>query len=181
MFDPTPSLHPVASFWLDVADKAIKALAVMIGFGWTVINFKISRTFQDRIEVSVTGTLHRREYLQTLIVNCQIKNVGQVRYDIEQKGTCVEVFGCAADGSEELIQTIEVFKDHQWIEPLEVIVEPKWLAISEPDKLLAIKAAVRIVSNKIEWNGSCIVAIDNNQEEERKGSENYAEDSGVAD
>jgi hypothetical protein len=45
-------VHPYASFWLDVADKAIKFVAVLVGASWTWINYKRSRRYKRKLERS---------------------------------------------------------------------------------------------------------------------------------
>jgi hypothetical protein len=159
MFGSPATVYPDASFWLDVLDKAIKVIAVLIGGVWTFVNIRISRIYRNKAEISITGTLHPRGNALLLIINCQIKNIGQVKYDINQKGTCVQVLGINDQGKDEEIALLEVFKDHFWIEPGELVTEPKCLPI--PTHYLAIKTTMRVVSAKIEWNASSITTTDN--------------------
>jgi len=159
MFGSPDSIHANASFWLDVVDKAIKAVAVLIGGVWTYVNIRISRIYRHKAEVSITGTLHPRGNALLLIIDCRIKNIGQVKYDINQRGTCIQVFGIDDQGNDEQIALLEVFKEHFWVEPGELVTEPKSLLI--PTCYLAIKTTMRVVSAKIEWNASSITTIDN--------------------
>ena len=94
-----------------------------------------------------------------LIIDCRIQNIGQVKYDINQRGTCVQVYGISDQGKDEEITLLEVFKDHYWVEPGELVTEPKCLLI--PTHYLAIKTTMRVVSAKFEWNASSITTTDN--------------------
>src|SRR5665213_3298959 len=92
------SVHPYGAFWLDVADKGIKALAVIIGGIWTYINFIRSRTFKRKLEPSVSGEIFEKDGNYYILVSKRLKNVGQAQYTIRQKGTALEADTLNPDG-----------------------------------------------------------------------------------
>jgi hypothetical protein len=59
---PEP-IYPKLTFALDVADKVIKFAAVFIGAIWTAWNFRKSRTYKQKLELEVVGTVFVRQDL----------------------------------------------------------------------------------------------------------------------
>lgn len=144
------------SFWLDVADKGIKAFAVIIGAVWTYINVIRSRTYKRKIEPGISGKLFRKNGAFYLLAVCRLKNVGQSKYTIKQEGTYVAAFAISEKGDEERILALEVFKEHGWIEPGEQIQEQRVAPIPSPKTFVALRLALRVVSEGVEWNASGI-------------------------
>jgi hypothetical protein len=150
-------VHPHASFWLDVADKVVKAIALIVGASWALMNFKRGRTYSPRLEPKVSGEMFSKAGENYLLVNCRVKNVGQSVYKIEERGTGCEVISLSKSGRKRL-DVINPFKDrHGWIEPGEQIEEPFILPIPDPNTFVALKLDLRVVSNKIAWSGSSMV------------------------
>ncbi len=153
------SVHPYGSFWLDVADKGIKGLAVVVAGAWTFINVKRSRTFQRKLEPSISGEIFESGGEHYILVTTRLKNVGQSQYYITQKGTALEAMKLSAEGRE-LISVAAVFEEHAWIEPGEQIEDPLILTIPSPNTFVAVLLTLRVVSEvpeATEWNCSCIV------------------------
>lgn len=131
------SVHPYGAFWLDFADKAIKALAVIVAGIWTYINFIRSRTFMKKLEPSVSGKIFEKNGKHYILISKRLKNVGQAKYPIRQKGTALEADTLSPDGRTRLSVT-KAFEDHAWIEPGEQIDEPVVLSIPDPASFIAI-------------------------------------------
>jgi hypothetical protein len=167
MLVSSAGVHPYATFWLDVADKGIKALAVMVGAAWTHINFLRSRTFKRKVESSVSGKMFVKEGRYYVLVSCRLHNVGQSKYPIKQKGTYLEAMTLDPGGRRRL-KGAEIFEDHGWIEPGEQIEEPLVLAIPDPKTYVALRLNMRVVSKTVEWNASCIL-IDKPEEKPKGG------------
>ncbi len=55
MVDVNP--HPELSFALDVADKAIKLAAVLLGGVWTYWNYRKGRKYAQKVELQLTGAV----------------------------------------------------------------------------------------------------------------------------
>ena len=105
MFLSSDSVHPYGAFWLDVADKAIKALAVAVAALWTLMNYKKSRTFQRKLEPTVCGEVFESGGNYYALVSCRLKNVGQSHYTITKEGTALEALKLTPDGREILSVT----------------------------------------------------------------------------
>ncbi len=81
MLDSAP-LHPNAAFALDIADKAIKAVAVLLGGVWTYWNYRKSRTHAQKLELGMTSNVLSREFL-FLDIAVTLENVGAARQLLE--------------------------------------------------------------------------------------------------
>lgn len=156
MFFGSIDVHPYGSFWLDVVDKLLKFAALAVGAAWTLMNYKRGRTYEQRLEPSVSGEIFSRSGSDYLLINCRLRNVGLSKYTIEQRGTGCEILSLSRSGTERL-KVLETFKEHGWIEPGEQIDEPLIMPIPDPQTFYALRLNLRIVSNATEWNGSCIV------------------------
>jgi hypothetical protein len=139
---------------LDAADKGIKVLAVAVGAVWTYYSVR------RKLELSISGTIFKKNGNFYLLISYQLKNVGQTKYTIRQKGTYVGVFAISEKGDEERVLALEIFKDHGWIEPGEQIHETRIAPISNPETFIALKLQLRVVSRGLEWNVSSIVSED---------------------
>ena len=171
------SVHPYASFWLDFADKGIKGLAVIVAGAWTYMNFKKSRTFQRKLEPSITGEIFESGGQHYVLVTTRLKNMGQSKYTITQEGTGLEALKLSPHGRERISIT-SVFKDHAWIEPGEQIEDPILLIIPPPSTFVAVRLVLRVVSKvpeATEWNCSCIVRDDKSKMSIQHGAEECAD------
>ncbi len=154
---------------LDVIDKVIKILAVLIGGGWAYLNYRRGRTFKRRLEPSISGKTIRRDRKLFLSGLAQLKNVGLSKVVIEQEGTAIEVIGLRPLGASgdtimrDELAVLPVFESHGWIEPGEPIQESFFLPVPSGDDLAAIQLRLRIVSKGIEWNGDSTVEIATDQ------------------
>jgi hypothetical protein len=159
MIPDANKVHPYGSFWLDFADKLIKGLAVIVAGAWTLINFKRSRVFHRKLEPSVSGEIFESGGEYYILVQTRLKNVGQSRYIITQKGTGLEAIKLSTQPRERISVT-PIFENHAWIEPGEQIEDPVILKIPPPSAFVAVKLTLRVVSRTpepTEWNCSCIV------------------------
>lgn len=154
--------HAGAKFWLDVADKAIKTFALLVGAGWTYLNYRRGRTFRRRLELEVTGELFERTGAHYLSMICRLKNVGLTEVPLQERGTACTVFAIreAEMRPEKPEDIYEVFKEHAWIEPGELITHQELIPLPFFSKdLVGILLRVRVVSPGIEWNAGCVVKI----------------------
>jgi len=156
MFLESAGVHPYATFWLDVADKFIKGLAVCVAAVWTYYNQVRSRTYRPKPGCSVTGEMFSKDANYYVLCTCKLKNYGQSKVSIHQQGTALEAVTLSEDGRKQ-IPGAEVFKEHAWVEPDEEITEPIILRIPDPSTFVALRLNLRVVSESIEWNASCIL------------------------
>jgi hypothetical protein len=152
--------HQNASFWLDVSDKLIKFVALLIGGAWTWMNFKRSRTYAKKLDLQLAGTVFQRESL-FVEITATIKNAGASRHSVQQRGTTCEILAVRPDLTEVPIRLLTVFEFENWIEPGESISDLVHYRIDlPPDEIIWLRVNLRIVSEELEWNRSCLIRID---------------------
>ena len=106
---------------LDIIDKVVKILAVLIGGAWAYLNYRRGRTFKKRLELTICGKTISRNGVLLLSGSAQLKNVGLSKVPIQQKGTAILISNLHAGSSlvepieaaEALALVREVFKDHE--------------------------------------------------------------------
>jgi hypothetical protein len=164
MFD-AQSVHPYGSFWLDVCDKAIKAIAVIVAGFWTYFNYEKSRTYKSKLEPSVVAEIFQKDGVYYALVECSLKNVGKSKFPIRQTGTALAAVALRPNGRED-VALATVFEDHAWIEPEERISDPRVLPIPNPVGYVALMLELRILSEtrrafrsslSIEWNAKTVL------------------------
>jgi hypothetical protein len=160
--------HPRAAFILDIVDKAIKAIAVMIAGVWTWWNYRKSRTYQQKLELEITGAVFTRGNLYGDI-KASVRNIGAGKHIVQNAGTFCIVSIVREDLSEQDIRLFRVFSSQTQIEPGESMNDTQYWHISAPfDDILWVKLTLRVVSGGVEWITTCLVRVEN-ENEHRKG------------
>jgi hypothetical protein len=159
-----PVVHTEAKFWLDVGDAAIKFVALLVGAAWTWMNYRRGRIYTHKPMVRTTGRLFTKSGELYVSILCELKNIGQSKYEIEQEGTACRVWAITDDmpTPEELIWLSSVFTQHGWMEPGGEIVDPLLIRIPphlSEAQLVGIRVGLRVVSAGVESNTSCIIEI----------------------
>jgi hypothetical protein len=158
-------LHPKLSFALDVADKIIKFAAVLIGGIWTYWNYRKGRTYEQKLELEVVGTIFVKRDLYG-DVKVSVKNIGATRHSVQQVGTFCELFIIRADLTQESIRLLRVFRDNDSIEPGESINDTQTWRLPHPiDDIVWVKLVLRVVSNGVEWKSSCLIRVESDDQD----------------
>ena len=152
--------HQEAAFWLDVFDKIIKFGALLVGGVWTWVNFKRSRTYAQKLELQLAGSLFLKRDL-FIDVDVVLRNMGASRHIVQPKGTYCEIIAIFTDLSENVIRVIPVFTLHSQVEPGESINDHVvWKIDSPVVDIVWLRINLRIVSGEIEWNATSIVRME---------------------
>ncbi len=152
--------HPIASFWLDVADKGIKFFAVLIGAAWTWMNYKRSRVYAKKLELQLSGSIVLKEHLYVEVI-AGLKNLAASKHAVQQEGTRCEILAVMKDMEERRVRLYPVFELHEWIEPGETIDDLiQCQILIPPQDIVWIRINLRVVSGKVEWNTSCLIKVD---------------------
>lgn len=169
VFEPAAqaAAHPTLSTVLDLIDKIVKVVAVLIAAAWGYLNYRRGRTFKRRLEPRISGKIFVRNNTYLLCGQAQLKNVGLSVVTIEQKGTAilvddqllVEEAGKPARVEMQRVKVLEVFGAHGWIEPGEPIEQSFLIALPEAKNRVAARLRLRIVSHGVEWNDDSIAEI----------------------
>jgi len=144
---------------LDIIDKGVKVVAVLIAGVWGYLNYRRGRTFKRRLEPRISGKVFRSNGAWLLCGLAQLKNVGLSKVTIEQKGTAIVIddqllvydpSGISRVESER-VAVLEVFKVHGWIEPGESIEQSFLRALPGRANRVAARLRLRIVSPASRW------------------------------
>ena len=143
-----------------------ETIGLVIGGLWAYYKFFRGRTFQSRLELTVSGNPSQFQKMTGLAASVQLKNVGLSKVPIEQAGTALRVLTYSSESTQDLPSmvkwvhriTVEVFTNHRWIEPGETIADQVFIVLA-PVGDGAVRLELRIVSEGIEWNSISIVQI----------------------
>jgi len=141
--------------WKDFLDEAAH-VAQLIGFAvagvWGYFNFVKSRTYYPRMELSASGKLLSKGEQQFLIPRVTLKNIGNSKISLQQRGTGYRIWVTKSDVGEtgelgwsdgQVVHRI--FEEHRWIEPGEMIFdELRMFAV--PNDCVATKVEVRLTA-----------------------------------
>lgn len=153
--------------WSNLLEDIVRCFtifAIVVGGVWTYFNFFKGRTFSLRLEPKVFGKISFTNKTGYLVATACLKNVGLSKLKIDQKGTGLRVLLAEVITNIQQpqvpnwqqIESFEVFKAHQWIEPGET-VEENLLVIVPQHNHLAVKLELMIVSGKLEWYAMTVV------------------------
>lgn len=152
--------HAGTSFVLDIVDKAIKFVAVLIGGLWTWWNYRKGRTYEQKLELEVVGTVFvkRNLYVDVRVV---VKNIGASQHSVQHEGTFCVLSVIRDDLEEQPIKLFRVFTDNDKMEPGESIDGTEYWRIPQPiDDIVWVKLELRVVSNGVEWRSSCLIRVE---------------------
>lgn len=149
---------------LEVLQSGATILAIIAGGVWAYYNFFKGRIYKPRLEPKITGALFAKNGENFLIVTAQLKNVGLSAVRIDRKGSALRLFAYTdpPDFSrvrkvqKTRLHTVDVFEEHGWIEPGEIIDDQRLFSLPK-NGFVALSAEIRLVSDKIEWNAASII------------------------
>ncbi len=160
MLDPAATPHQTLSFALDITDKVIKLLAVLLGGIWTYWNYKKSRTYEQKMELQLAGSIFRRNGLYVEVV-AKLKNLGATVHPVQQEGTYCEVIAIFEDISEQSLRLSPVFIRDQYIEPGETIGDTiLWLLPRDARSIVWLRIDLRVSSGRVEWRESDLIRLE---------------------
>jgi hypothetical protein len=160
VLDPAATPHPTLSFALDVADKVIKLLAVLLGGIWTYWNYKKSRTYAQKMELQMSGSIFSRgdAYVEIAV---SLKNLGAAKHSVQQQGTYCEIAAVFADLTVQSINLSPIFARDEYIEPGETIHDRVLTVLPlDATNIVWIRADMRVVSGRVEWRQSHLLRVE---------------------
>jgi len=156
---PDAPLHPVATFWLGVIDEIIKLAAVFIGAFWTLFNFRKSRTYNQKLDLEVVGTVFIKDDLYGDVL-VTAKNIGASRHLVQKAGSFIEISVILDDLSEHIVELFQVFTNDESIEPGESIKDTRFWSIAPPvDNIVWVRLDLRVISEELEWKSSSLIRV----------------------
>jgi hypothetical protein len=158
---PNVTPHETAKFWLDVSDKVLKAIAVVVAAAWTWMNYRRSRTYAQKLDLQLIGDIFFKNGLY-IDIAIAVVNLGAARHVLQPEGSLCDLVLVHADLSEESVRIFfPLFPLHTQIEPGESISDHLlWRIEPFPPDIIWLKVNLRLVSGKVEWNRTLMVRID---------------------
>ena len=148
-----------------ITNSIITSTAILIGGIWAYFNFVRGRVYKPRLELDVKCKrgLQANELVR-LHVTIVIKNVGLSRVGIDTESSAVRIHNIlkrddlikALEPKWRRIGTFQLFVQHQWIEPSEIIRNEKIIECKSADPIFKIEAIV--MSKTQQWYNSAISA-----------------------
>ena len=153
-------VHPALSFALDIADKLIKLVAVILGGIWTYWNYRKSRTYAQKLELEITALIFVRVHTY-LEIAVSIKNLGGTAHTLRHAASSsCSIFAIAEDLSERVLRVLPVFAREDHIEPGESIDDLQLVRLDPEDAhAMWVKIALRVASDGVEWHQTKLVRL----------------------
>jgi hypothetical protein len=155
------AIHPALSFALDVADKAIKLVAVLLGGVWTYWNYRKSRTYAQKMELQIASSMFQRDAIY-IEVTAKLKNLGATIHNVQQEGTYCEIVAILSDLTTQTVRLLPVFTRDSFIEPGESISD-RLLVMVPPDasSIVWFRIDLEVASGQVEWQESDLIRFEN--------------------
>jgi hypothetical protein len=151
------SSHPHFTFALDVADKIIKLAAVLLGGVWTYWNYQKGRTYEQKLELDIVGTVFTRGNLYCDI-KLTVKNIGNTQHVVEHEDTSCELSIVREDLSEEIIRVFDIFTEDDTLEPGEAMADTLcWSVPETAERIVWMKVTLLVVSDGVQWSRTDLV------------------------
>ena len=97
---------------------------------WAYFQYFRGRTYRERMETEISGTIFQEEETEYLVIIIMVKNSGLFRIRIHQKETILKVLTgrsilpdskIAQEIEWDLVAVLSILEDHAWLEPAESI------------------------------------------------------------
>jgi hypothetical protein len=151
---------PAASVnWKEVSEIT-EHVATVTGIAaagiWAIFNFKKSRTYFPRMQMTASGKLRTFGNCQYIVPRITLKNLGKAKIPLLQSGSGYRIW-VATEPNEQFRPTIwtggkpvyRMFEEHEWLEPDESIFDEKHM-IPLPSNCIAVKIQARLVA-QVKW------------------------------
>ena len=161
--DPTIDWKETIDRWEKVTDTGehlFTSLAFVVAGVWAYFQYVRKREDKPRLEPTVTAQPVALADTNYLLVTVQLRNTGACDIDISQRGTGLEVTHLMPTSTPgwRPPPVQELFANHHWIEPGELISDQVLLETPQREPLL-LKLQVYLYSKKhhVRWEATAIV------------------------
>ncbi|MEP6706678.1 MAG: hypothetical protein ABJC05_04125 [Pyrinomonadaceae bacterium] len=113
----------------DALKNFVEVVAILVGGGWALFRYSKGRTFQESLVAAVSGKLMTISDRSYLVVNIQIKNVGQSLIEFAPAASSLKLFEYNGSPPKEIITVTDnkltqfdaLDDNDRYIEPNEII------------------------------------------------------------
>ncbi|HUT13691.1 MAG TPA: hypothetical protein VMY42_24600 [Thermoguttaceae bacterium] len=149
--------RPYFESWSGVlahVERLLKIIVIVFAAIWAYFKFVKGRVFKPRLDLRVCGETELIAAGRLAVARVTLKNVGLSKVQLSQAGTAVQISGPADIRAIPIVwdgkAIFQVFEDHPWIEPGEVLVESHAVIVDE--SIDAFRFEARVVAENKEWN-----------------------------
>jgi hypothetical protein len=156
-------LSPVLKDIVDIADKLVGILAILVGGLFAYFKFFKERVYRPRLEPQVSAELLGDPRQRFLRVVGGVKNTGLAKVNIDLEPSCLRIFGAErlperADEPEwTRIATLDISDRHEWVESQEMLRQTWLVALPQGSTFPAYRVELRLVGEISEWYGEAVV------------------------
>ena len=136
-------------------EEVLRVLAYIAAGAWAYFHFLRGRTFKPRLDPSLSASLIPSGGKAALHVRLTVRNVGQSRIQIAQKGSGLRVLlhSPAAEGFTHHTTT-DILTPGEWLEPCETVMDE--FLVDVPAAVTAARCELHIVGTKSMWKTATI-------------------------
>lgn len=157
------SISNSAGFVVDI----VTVVAIIGGGIWAYYRFVKARKLAPRVNIDITGRTFVKNRTLFLVISSRLNNVGNIRINLNQRGTGVRLYSFQfMDDVEEAetspavrLATFPVFGNCTWIEPLESVLEERLVEIQYSDHT-ALGIELRVAVDEISSHSYVVVDVD---------------------
>lgn len=151
---------------VDVAHKLFQIAGIIFAGIFAYYKFLRGRTFRPRLEPTLEAGIIEVGPLRHLKVQVRVKNVGLSKVAVDRKASGLRVFvydgnGVPADKVSPVEwrreRTVDVFKDHGWVEPGETIEDNWLLSIPHSQQPAAFRLELKLAGPKTDWYANAVI------------------------
>jgi hypothetical protein len=150
----------------DLLKNLVTTLAIVLSGVWAYFKYAKGRTFRERLDVHVAGTVEANGAAPLLTVSSKVANVGLSEVRLDRDGCGLRVFVCdeitpaesmAAELEWRRVGTFDVLAEHHWVEPGEALTDQ--IVVALPAGARAVRLQLSIVSKKNKlWSATSILS-----------------------
>lgn len=150
----------------DIFKNWIETIAVIVGGGWAIFRFRVGREFKESLIPVVSGKLVVIDNQSYLLINTQIKNVGQSKIEFLPNASTLKLWEYKKIPTANVItvpdQKIAQFdpleEGDRYIEPNEIIEGTKLISFPNiPDVGLRLELQIISANNNYTWRTACVI------------------------
>jgi hypothetical protein len=163
---PTPAGPSTVATIIDSSHKLFQIAAIVLGGIWAYYKFFRGRTFRPRLEPTLEASVVRVGTALHLKAKAQVKNVGLSKVVLDKEVSGLRIF-TVNGGSERTTEicpvewqrrrTLDVFKDHAWIESGETIEDNWLLSLPASQDPSAFRLELKLAGPKTDWYANAII------------------------
>jgi hypothetical protein len=151
--------------WLQWLDTPLKALAVLLGGFWVLLNYRRGRIHTPHLQLRVFAERVVRKEDEYLMIKTELSNVGLSRVDVVNEGCMVTIAGHRLPKKVEFVMeprweelaNLDLYKDQGWVEPSGLLIDAQVVPLPGlADRFLRVW--VHFETTTVALNSSAVVA-----------------------